>query len=227
MGSRTLDDESRRHLYSKYCKRLCSTCWNSLGLLCDRVVSYFIIFPSISFPFFCWVVVVICQRVCLGRNDAPWQNTHIKNWVGGGATTTAFIFFFSSSSSASPFIRNHNVSYSSSFSLSLPTASRAILIDFCAFTMSPCARSGSAPPCCCCCCWQCFTLVSFLSLSVPHTHTHSSFSFFWGGLIIYDMFYKHFIRRRPVMDSRINRPPWPTIRFSGSSPLEPTGAIRM
>jgi hypothetical protein len=44
-------------------------------------------------PFFCWVVVVICQRVCLGRNDAPWQNTHIKNWVGG-ATTTAFIFFF-------------------------------------------------------------------------------------------------------------------------------------
>jgi hypothetical protein len=39
--------------------------------------------------------------------------------------------------------------------------------------------------------------------------------------------YKHFIRRRPVMDSRINRPPWPTIRFSGSSPLEPTGAIRM
>jgi hypothetical protein len=98
-------------------------------------------------PLFCWVVVVICQRVCLGRNDAPWQNTHIKNWVGWRQRRPS-----SSSSSASPFIRNHNVSYSSSFSLSLPTASRAILIDFCAFTMSPCARSGSAPPCCCCCC---------------------------------------------------------------------------
>lgn len=179
MGSRTLDDESRRHLYSKYCKRLCSTCWNSLGLLCDRVVSYFIIFPSISFPLF---LLGCCRDLptCVSRAKRCPVAEHTYQKLGWMATTTAFIFFFSSSSSASPFIRNHNVSYSSSFSLSLPTASRAILIDFCAFTMSPCARSGSAPPCCCCCCWQCFTLVSFLSLSVPHTHTHSSFSFFGG-----------------------------------------------
>jgi hypothetical protein len=52
MGSRTLDDESRRHLYSKYCKRLCSTCWNSLGLLCDRVVSYSSFSRAFLFPFF-------------------------------------------------------------------------------------------------------------------------------------------------------------------------------
>jgi hypothetical protein len=150
MGSRTLDDESRRHLYSKYCKRLCSTCWNSLGLLCDRVVSYFIIFPSISFPFFCWVVVVIRQRVCLGRNDAPWQNTHIKNWVGWRQRRPSS----SSSLLLHPLLLLFGIITfpTRPLSLSLPTASRAILIDFCAFTMSPCARSGSAPPCCCCCC---------------------------------------------------------------------------
>jgi hypothetical protein len=80
MGSQTLDDESHRHLYSKYCKRLCSTCWNSLGLWQSCLLCHH--FPEHFFPLFCWVVVVICQRVCLGRNDAPWQNTHIKNWVG-------------------------------------------------------------------------------------------------------------------------------------------------
>jgi hypothetical protein len=162
-------------------------------------------------PLFCWVVVVICQRVCLGRNDAPWQNTHIKNWVGGRQRRPSS----SSSLLLHPLLLLFGIITfpTRPLSLSLPTASRAILIDFCAFTMSPCARSGSAPPCCCC--WQC--LLPFL-FSLTHTFI---FFLFLGRTNNLRYVYKHFICRRLVMDSRINRPPWPTIRFSGSSPLEP------
>jgi len=42
------------------------------GATVTRVVSYFIIFRA-AFLF-------LCQRVCLGRNDALWRNTHMKNW---------------------------------------------------------------------------------------------------------------------------------------------------
>ena len=98
---------------------------------------------------------------------------------------------------------------------------RAILIDFCAFTMS-CARRGPHVVV------DTFDSISLISSSPFLSHSAIALLFYASIILMISCFFLSLFpflpadtRRRPDMDSRTSRPPWLTTPSSGSSPLAP------
>ena len=129
-----------------------------------------------------------------------------------------------SSFSFSSFIPNHSAP--SIFRLQRNSSNsrereRAILIDFCAFTMS-CARRGPHVVV------DTFDSISLISSSPFLSHSAIALLFYASIILMISCFFLSLFpflpadtRRRPDMDSRTSRPPWLTTPSSGSSPLAP------
>ena len=131
-----------------------------------------------------------------------------------------------SSFSFSSFIPNHSAP--SIFRLQRNSSSsnsrereRAILIDFCAFTMS-CARRGPHVVV------DTFDSISLISSSPFLSHSAIALLFYASIILMISCFFLSLFpflpadtRRRPDMDSRTSRPPWLTTPSSGSSPSAP------
>ena len=129
-----------------------------------------------------------------------------------------------SSFSFSSFIPNHSAP--SIFRLQRNSSNsrereRAILIDFCAFTMS-CARRGPHVVV------DTFDSISLISSSPFLSHSAIALLFYASIILMISCFFLSLFpflpadtRRRPDMDSRTSRPPWLTTPSSGSSPSAP------